>query len=228
MEAKTSLIRRCGVLSRPSVDTQRCLERCYRINIVITSSSTLSDDVAAHTARHGSTARPQVMQFNDILSAHRALGQRPRPFTRLSVKDQVAMCVLVVLWSPTHFLYFFGERAHNVMCLFCNNVWVLYAGTIDATVFSLRISAVNNPQGLQMGELTDRAVSRSVVAVPWPRSPLRPAVAAASVSGQRSTLARLAPAMPRRLPAVLLVEVTMGATSTSLVIVGVFLNIEWP
>ena len=42
----------------------------------------------------------------------------------------------------------------------------LYAGTIDATAFSLRISAVNNPQGLQMGELTDRAVSRSVVAVP--------------------------------------------------------------
>ena len=129
MEAKTSLIRRCGVQSRPSVNTLRCLERSYRINIVITSSSTLSDDVAAHTARIGSTARLQVMQFNDILSAHRALDQRPRPFTRLSVKGQVAMCVLVVLWSPTHFLYF-SAKEHTASC----HVMDIYSCAIDEFV----------------------------------------------------------------------------------------------
>ena len=46
---------------------------------VISLSSMLHDDVAAHTARIRSNARLAVMQFNDNLAIRRALDQRPRP-----------------------------------------------------------------------------------------------------------------------------------------------------
>ena len=46
---------------------------------VISLSSILNDDVAAHTARIRSCARMAVMQFNDNLATRRALDQRPRP-----------------------------------------------------------------------------------------------------------------------------------------------------
>ena len=47
---------------------------------LISSSSTLSDDMTAHAARIRSAARLKVVQFNDNLSARRALDQRPGPF----------------------------------------------------------------------------------------------------------------------------------------------------
>ena len=58
---------------------------------VISSSSILHDDVAAHTARIRSNARLAVMQFNDNLATRRALDQRPRPFREFSVGDEVAV-----------------------------------------------------------------------------------------------------------------------------------------
>ena len=57
---------------------------------VISSSSVLHDDVAAHTARTRSNARLAVMQFNDHLATRRALDQRPRPLREFSVGDKVA------------------------------------------------------------------------------------------------------------------------------------------
>ena len=58
---------------------------------VISSSSILHDDVAAHTARIRSNARLAVMQFDDNLATRRALDQRPRPLREFSVGDEVAV-----------------------------------------------------------------------------------------------------------------------------------------
>ena len=58
---------------------------------VISSSSILHDDVAAHTARIRSNARLAVMQSNDNLATRRALDQRPRPLREFSVGDEVAL-----------------------------------------------------------------------------------------------------------------------------------------
>ena len=51
---------------------------------VISSSSILHDDVAAHTARIRSKARLAVLHFNDNLATRRALDQRPRPLRESS------------------------------------------------------------------------------------------------------------------------------------------------
>ena len=58
---------------------------------VISSSSILHDDVAAHTTHIASYARMAVMQFNDNLATRRALDQRPRPLREFSVGDEVAV-----------------------------------------------------------------------------------------------------------------------------------------
>ena len=58
---------------------------------VISSSSILHDDVAAHTARIRSSARLAEMQFTDNLATRRALDERPRPLREFSVGDEVAV-----------------------------------------------------------------------------------------------------------------------------------------
>ena len=83
MEAKNSLTRRCGfcpfqiAIGRYPEHPGDLLQDLPN---VISSSSILHDDVAAHTARIRSNARLAVMQFKDNLATRRALDQRPRPF----------------------------------------------------------------------------------------------------------------------------------------------------
>ena len=94
MEAKNSLTRRCGfspfqiAIGR---DPELPGNLLQDLPNVISSSSILHDDVAAHTARIRSNARLAVMQFNDNLATRRALDQRPRPFREFSVGDEVAV-----------------------------------------------------------------------------------------------------------------------------------------
>ena len=87
MEAKISLTRRCG-----KSPFQIAIGRDPELpGDLLSSSSILHDDVAAHTARIRSNARLVVMQFNDNLASRRALDQRPRPFTEFPVGDEVAV-----------------------------------------------------------------------------------------------------------------------------------------
>ena len=94
MEAKNSLTRRCGyspfqiAIGR---DPELPGDLLQDLPNVISSSSILHDDVAAHTARIRSNARLAVMQFNDNLATRRALDQRPRPLREFSVGDEVAV-----------------------------------------------------------------------------------------------------------------------------------------
>ena len=94
MEAKNSLTRRCGfspfqiAIGR---DPELPGDLLQDLPNVISSSSILHDDVAAHTARIRSNARLAVMQFNDNLATRRALDQRPRPFREFFVGDEVAV-----------------------------------------------------------------------------------------------------------------------------------------
>ena len=93
-EAKNSLTTRCGyspfqiAIGR---DHELPGDLLQDLPNVISSSSILHDDVAAHTARIRSNARLAVMQFNDNLATRRALDQRPRPFREFSVGDEVAV-----------------------------------------------------------------------------------------------------------------------------------------
>ena len=86
MEAQNSLKKRCG-----GRDPELPGDLLQDLPNVISSSSILHDDVAAHTARIRSNARLAVMQFNDNLATRRALDQRPRPFRNFSVGDEVAV-----------------------------------------------------------------------------------------------------------------------------------------
>ena len=94
MEAQKSLTRRCGyspfqiAIGR---DPELPGDLLQDLPNVISSSSTLHDDVAAHAARVRSSARLAVMQFNDNLATRRALDQRPRPLREFSVGDEVAV-----------------------------------------------------------------------------------------------------------------------------------------
>ena len=94
MEAKKSLTRRCGksplqiAIGR---DPELPGDLLQDLPNVISSSSILHDDVAAHAARIRSNARLAVMQFNDNLATRRALDQRPRPLREFSVGDEVAV-----------------------------------------------------------------------------------------------------------------------------------------
>ena len=94
MEAKNSLTRRSGyspfqiAIGR---DPELPGDLLQDLPNVISSSSILHDDVAAHTARIRSNARLAVMQFNDNLATRRALDQRPRPLREFSVGDEVAV-----------------------------------------------------------------------------------------------------------------------------------------
>ena len=82
MEAKNSLTKRCGyspfqiAIGR---DPELPGDLLQDLPNVVSSSSILHDDVAAHTARIRSNARLAVMQFNDNLATRRALDKRPRP-----------------------------------------------------------------------------------------------------------------------------------------------------
>ena len=94
MEGKNSLTRRCGY-SPFQISIGRHPELpgdlLQDLPNVISSSSILHDDVAAHTARIRSNSRLAVMQFNDNLATWRALDQRPRPLREFSVGDEVAV-----------------------------------------------------------------------------------------------------------------------------------------
>ena len=94
MEAKNSLTRRCGYsLFQVAIgrDPELPGDLLQDLPKVISSSSILHDDVAAHTARILSNARVAVMQFNDNLATLGALDQRPRPLREFSVGDEVAV-----------------------------------------------------------------------------------------------------------------------------------------
>ena len=94
MEGKNSLTRRCGYsLFQISIgrDPELPGDLLEDLPNVISSSSILHDDVAAHTARIRSNARLAVMQFNDNLATRRALDQRPKPLKEFSVGDEVAV-----------------------------------------------------------------------------------------------------------------------------------------
>ena len=92
MEAKNFVTRRCGyspfqiAIGR---DPEHPGDLLQDLPNVISSSSILHDDVAAHTARIRSNARLEVMQFNDNLATRRALDQRPRPLREFPVGDEV-------------------------------------------------------------------------------------------------------------------------------------------
>ena len=94
MEAKNFLTRRRGCGSfRMAIgrDPELPGDLLQDLSNVISSSSILHDNVAAHTARIRSNARLEVMQFNDNLATRRALDQRPRPLREFSVGDEVAV-----------------------------------------------------------------------------------------------------------------------------------------
>ena len=90
MEATNSLTRRCGKSPFQIAngrDPELPGDLLQDLPNVISSSSILHDDVAAHTARIRSNARLAVMQFNDNLATRRALDQRPRPLREFSVGE---------------------------------------------------------------------------------------------------------------------------------------------
>ena len=94
MEAKNSLTRRCGYSPfqiATGRDPELPRDPLQDLANVISSSSILHDDVAAHTARIRSNARLAVVQFNDNLATRRALDQRPRSLREFSVGDEVAV-----------------------------------------------------------------------------------------------------------------------------------------
>ena len=85
-EAKNTLTRRCGHSSlhiAAGRDPEFPGDLPQDLPNVISSSSILNDDVAAHAARIWSNARLAVLQFNDNLATRRALDQRPRPLESL-------------------------------------------------------------------------------------------------------------------------------------------------
>ena len=93
-DAKNSLTRRCGYSPFQVAvgrDPELPGDLLHNLPNVISSSSILHDDVAAHTARFRSNARLAVMHFNDNLATRRALDQRPRPLREFSVGDEVAV-----------------------------------------------------------------------------------------------------------------------------------------
>ena len=94
MEAKNSLTRRCGY-SPFQIAIGRDLELpgdlLQELPNVISSSSVLHDDVAAHTPRIRSNARLAALQFNDNRATRRALDQRQRPVREFLVGDEVAV-----------------------------------------------------------------------------------------------------------------------------------------
>ena len=86
MEAKNSLTRRCGYSPfqiNIGRDPELPGDLLQDLPNVISSSSILHDDVAAHTARIRSNASLAVMQFNDNLATRRALDQRTETIERV-------------------------------------------------------------------------------------------------------------------------------------------------
>ena len=59
------------------VEIEILLVVCFNVK---SSSSTLHDDLAAHTARIRSTARFAALLFNDIMAVRRLVDQRPEQF----------------------------------------------------------------------------------------------------------------------------------------------------
>ena len=128
MEAQNSLTRRCGYsLFRLAIGRGPELpgDLLQDLPNVISSSSILHDDVAAHTARIRSNARLAVMQLSDNLATRRALDQRPRPFRRFSLGDEVAV------WRRGTSL-----RAAASLCTPPKRVWTLLTTPTSSQVMS--------------------------------------------------------------------------------------------
>ena len=91
MEAQDTLIRKCGCSPFQLAshrDPEVPGDLLQSLPDVISSSSVLHGDVAAHTDRVRSIARQAVLQYNDNLAVRRVLDQRPRPFRDFAVGDE--------------------------------------------------------------------------------------------------------------------------------------------